>query len=139
MKTLFQGQFKIVPSNLPDSARQELLQDASPRYMWVALSEPIRQIGHDFLFLVLPVKLTPELVLHQCGQGVLCQTEAEARESMELLSEREKEPIVVVQAAGFGHVGKIKSFRCVITENSVCSRLGKNGRKQWWAWEREIE
>ena len=126
--------FNVVPTNLPESVKQELLQDiSSPRYMWVALSQPIRQIGHDFLFLVLPTKLTPELVSSkQCGRGVLCQTEAEAKESMELLAESEKEHIVVAQSAGFGVVAKIRNIRNLITEQSVRSRPRKNGERDWW-------
>jgi len=139
MKIPLQGEFQLVPTNLLESVKQELLQESSPRYMWVGLPEPIRQIGHDFLFLVLPIKLTPELVFKQCGRGVLCQTEAEAKESMDLLSKRETEHVVVAESAGFGIVGKIKNFRCVITEQSVRSRPGKNGEKQWWALEREID
>ena len=139
MKTPLQGQFKLEPTNLPESVKTELLQDNSPRYMWIALSQPVRQIGHEFSFIVLPVKLTPELVFKQCGRGVLCQTEAEAKESMELLSQQDKEHIGVVQAAGFGIVGKIKNWRKLVTEQSVRSRLGQNGEKQWWALEREID
>src|SRR5271157_1091301 len=139
MKTPLQGQFKFAPTNLPESVKSELLQDNSPRYMWVALSEPVRQIGHEFSCVVLPVKLGPELGFNQCGRGVLCQAEAEAKESMELLSQRDKEHIVIAQGAGFGVVGKITSFRKVIAEESVRSRLGPNGEKQWWALEREID
>jgi hypothetical protein len=139
MKIRLQGQFKVAPTNLPESVKTELLDDSSPRYMWIALPEPVRQIGHEFSFAVLPFKLTPELVFNQCGQGVLCQTEAEAKESVELLSERDKEHIVVAQGAGFGIVGTVKHLRHVITEQSARSRLGKNGEKQWWALEREID
>jgi hypothetical protein len=139
MKTPLQGQFKVAPTNLPESVKTELLQDNSPRYMWIALSQPVRQIGHEFSFIVLPVKLTPELVFKQCGRGVLCQTEAEAKESVELLSQQDKEHIVVAQAAGFGIVGKITNLRNLVTEQSVRSRLGQNGEKQWWALEREID
>src|ERR1035438_3623224 len=122
MKTPLQGQFKLEPTNLPESVKTELLQDNSPRYMWIALSQPVRQIGHEFSFIVLPVKLTPELVFKQCGRGVLCQTEAEAKESMELLSQQDKEHIGVVQAAGFGIVGKITKLRNLVTEQSARPR-----------------
>jgi hypothetical protein len=94
MKTPLQGQFKLAPTNLPESVKTELLQDNSLRYMWIALSQPVRQIGHEFSFIVLPVKLTPELVFKQCGRGVLRQSEAEAKESVELLSQQDKEPSV---------------------------------------------
>jgi hypothetical protein len=139
MKIPLQGQFKVVPTNLPESVKTELLQDNSPRYIWIALSEPVQQIGHEFSLVVVPVKLTPELFFSQCGQGVLCQTEAEAKESVELLSLRDKEHIVVAQSAGFGIVGKIKKLRHVITEHSTRSCLGRNGERQWWAMEREID
>jgi hypothetical protein len=139
MKTPLQGQFKFAPTNLPESVKGELIQDKAPRYMRIALSQPVRQIGHEFSFVVLPVKLTPELVFKQCGRGVLCQTEAEAKESVELLSQQDKEHIVLAQAAGFGIVGKITNVRNLVTEQSVRSRLGQNGEKQWWALEREID
>ncbi|MEI9862958.1 MAG: hypothetical protein WDN00_00035 [Limisphaerales bacterium] len=128
-----------MPTNLPETVKQEFLQDSLPRYIWVALPEPIQQIGHDFSFIVLPVKLTLDLALEQCGQGVLCQTEAEMKESMELLSEKAKKPIVLVQSAGFGIVGKITNFRSFITEQSVRYRVGKNGEREWWVLEREID
>ena len=139
MKTPLQGQFKLVPTNLPESVKSELLQDSSPRYMWVALHEPVRQLGHEFSFVVLPVKLTPDLVFEQCGQAVLCQSEAEAKESAELLTQRDSKPIVVAQGAGFGTVGKVTNIRHFIREQSVRSRVGKNGQKEWWALEREID
>ncbi|HEY1717581.1 MAG TPA: hypothetical protein VGH42_04705, partial [Verrucomicrobiae bacterium] len=139
MKIPFEGESKILPTNLPEQFKQEFLQDKSPRYIWVALPQPIRQIGHEFLFIVIPVKLTPELVLEQCGSGVLCQTEAEAKESMELLSLQAKEHIVVAQAAGFGIVGKITKSRSFIREISVRYRDGKGGKKEWGAFEREID
>jgi hypothetical protein len=139
MKTPLQGQFELASTNLPESVRTDLLQDNSPRYMWIALSQPVRQIGNEFSFVVLPVKLTPQLVFKQCGRGVLCQTEAEAKESVELLSQQDKEHIVVAQAAGFGIVGKITNLRNLVTEQSARRRLGQNGEKQWWALEREID
>src|ERR1051325_4761595 len=111
MKTPFQGRVNIEPTNLPEPVKAEFLGDSSPRYFRVALPKPLRQRGHEFSFVVVPVKLTPELIFSQCGKGVLCQTEAEAKESMELLSERDKEPIVVAQWEGCGIVGKVTNIR----------------------------
>jgi hypothetical protein len=139
MKIPLQGEFRIVPTDLPESVKKELLQDTSPRYIWVALPKGIRQIGRDFPFVVLPIKITPEFAFKQCGLGVLCETEAEAKESMELLSQRTKESLVVVQSPGFGTVGKLANVRHVITEHSVRSRPGKKGKRQWQASEREID
>ncbi len=139
LKTPFQGEVSIVPDNLPGSAKQELLEDPSARYIWVGLTKPVRQIGREFLFLVLPVKLDSENVLQQCGRGVLCETELEAKESVELLSQMGREHVGVIETAGFGIVGKIKGVRSVITEQSVRSRPGKNGKKRWFALEREID
>ncbi len=139
MKTPFEGQFKIVPTDLSESVKQEFLQDKSPHYIWVSLPEPIRQGGHDFSFATLPVKLTPELALEQSGRGVLCETEAEAKESMELLIQRDRKPIAVIQSAGFGIVGEITNCRHFTTELSVRYRNGKDGNKQWWVLERDID
>lgn len=139
MKTPFQGDCKIIPTDLPESFKLELLQASSPRYIWIFLPEPIRQIGHDFLFLVLPIKLTSELELRQCGPGVLCQAEAEMKESLELLANMAQEYIVSFQSAGFGSVGKVKKFRSVITEQSARFRPGKNGKDRWFVLEREID
>lgn len=139
MKVPFPGTFQIVTTNLPEEFRKELLEDTKPRYMWVALPEPIREIGCDFYFVVLPVKMVPSFVLKQCGRGVLCQTEAEAKESVKLLTERDKEHIVVAEAAGFGLVAKVTNPRCVITEQSVRNRAGNKGRRIWYALEREID
>jgi hypothetical protein len=50
MKTPLQGQFKVAPTNLPESVKGELIQDKAPRYMRIALSQPVRQIGHEFSF-----------------------------------------------------------------------------------------
>lgn len=139
MKIPFEGESRLVPTNLPEQFKQELLEAKSSRYIWIALPEPIRQVGHEFLFIVIPVKLTAELALEQCGRGVLCQTEAEAKESVELLTQQTKEPIVVVQSAGFGTVGKITRIRNFVTEISVRYRNGKDGKRQWGASEREID
>jgi hypothetical protein len=139
MKTPFEGEFKIVPTDLPEPLKQEFLQANSPKYIWVALPEPIQQRGHDFSFAVLPVKLTSDLALEQSGRGVLCQTEAEAKESMELLSQREKTPIVLIESAGFGMVGKVSNYRAITTEIGAYSRPVPNGGREWWAWEREID
>ena len=138
MKTPFEGQFKIVPTDLPESVKQEFLQD-KPHYIWMSLPEPIRKGGHDFSFATIPVRLTPELAFEQSGQGVLCETEAEAKESMELLTQRNRKPIVVVQSPGFGIVGEITNYRHFTTELSVRYRLGKDGNKEWWVLERDID
>lgn len=139
MKIPMQGEIRLIPNNLPESSKQELLQDKSPRYLWIALSTPIRQIGHDFPFAVVPMQLSPEIELRQCGRGVLCQTEAEAKESVELLSQRAKQPVVIVQTAGFGSVGRVTNFQCLIREQSVRHRLAIDGQKIWYALERDID
>ena len=129
MKTPFEGQTKLVPTELPEQFKQELLQEKAPRYIWVSLPEPIRQAGCDFSYVVIPVRLTSELALEQCGCGVLCQTEAEAKESLELLMVQAKEPIVALQAAGFGCVGKVTKSRSFINEISVRFRDGKGAAR----------
>src|ERR1017187_1368367 len=111
MKTPLQGQFRVAPTNLPESVKKELLQDNSPRYMWIALSQPVRQIGHEFSFVVLPVKLTPELVFKQCGRGFLCPVQPEKKENIGMISQQDKEHIGVVRAAGFAVLCKITNHR----------------------------
>jgi len=125
--------------DLPDAVKEELLNETSPRWTLVTLPQPVQQAGSEFPFAVLPLKLTANSVLKQIGKGVLCETEAEAKESMELLIQRDKKPIVVVQSAGFGIVGEIKNFRSLTTELSVRSRIGEDGNRQWWVLEREID
>ena len=139
MKLPFPGDFQIVTTNLPEAFRKQLLEDNKPRYVWVSLPQPIRELGCDFPFIVLPIKMTPDSVLKQCGRGVLCQTEAEAKESVELLTERDKEHIVVAEAPGFGVVAKVTNSRSVITEQSVRSRSGGKDKRIWYALEREID
>jgi hypothetical protein len=139
VKTPFEAETKLVPTELSESFKQELLREKSPRYIWVQLPEPIRQIGCDFSYAVIPVRLTSDNALEQCGRGVLCQTLEEAKESLDLLTQQAKEPIVAMQSAGFGCVGKITKIRSIINEISVRFRTGSNGKKEWWAFEREID
>ncbi len=139
MKTPFEGQIKLAPNDLPESVKQEFLENESPRYIWMSLPEPVRQAGVEFSFAAIPVKLTPELLFEQAGRGVLCETEAEAKESMELLSQRARKPIVLIQSAGFGIVGEITNCRHFTTELSVRYRTGKDGNKHWWVLERDID
>ena len=128
MKIPLESQFTIIPASLTESIKEELLRSTAPRYTWIALPDPIRLIGHDFAFAVLPLKLTPELALKQTGRGVACQTEAEAKETVELLSQAAKQHIVAFQTAGFGSVGTITHFRHIITEHSARCHNGKQGQ-----------
>ena len=139
MKLPFQGSFKYVPTNLPDSVKDELLKDTGPRYMLTTLPQPFHRIGRDFPFVVAPMKLSPELAFESCGKAVLCETEAEAKESMEMLANRAKEPVVYVQWPGAGVVGKITNAREIMHEVSVRCRTAEDGKKEWFAFEREID
>lgn len=127
--------------NWPDSLKETLLKSSreySTNYIWFAAPKPIKQGDQRFAFIVLPVEVTPELELKQCGRGVLCQTEAEAKESMELLSKRDKEHIVAFQAAGFGGVGIITNFKHLIREQAI-SHSETRGKRVWLALERNID
>jgi hypothetical protein len=139
MKTPFHGEFSIIESGVPDSFYQKMTQERSSQFIRIALSEPIRQIGHNFLHIVLRVEIAADRKLKQCGCGVLCQTEEEAMESMELLSSAAKQQICITQAAGVGMVGRATNIRHIIIEHSVQTRLGNLGKREWWALEREID
>jgi hypothetical protein len=139
MKLPFHGTLKYVPTNLPDTVKDELLKDKAPRYMWTALPQPVHRIGRDFPFIVAHMKLSSEFAFESCGNAVLCETEAEAKESMELLSNRAKEPVVFVQWPGSGAVGKITNAREFIHEVSVRCRTAEEGKKEWFAFERDID
>src|SRR5258708_14905973 len=139
MKMPFHGEIKIVPNALPEPVKQDLLYGNSRRYIWANLSKPVLQIGHEFSFIVFPLNLTPEGAFEHTGSLVLCQTEAEAKESMEMLSEAGRETLAILQTPGFGGVGKLTNIRHFSTEISVRFRRNADGTAEWWAFERGID
>jgi len=72
---------------------------------------PFMQDGQSFEFLVLPIEATTDGRLSQAGEGILCQSEDEAKETRTTLSEMRKPHLGVVQAAGFGLLVWITNFR----------------------------
>ena len=139
MKAALKDQFTLTPINLPDATKQELLHDNAPFYAWVKLPEPHRQDGNDFSYVVAPFKFTDEMKGIQNGAGVLCQTEAEAKETYENLRARGKKHLVAVQAAGFGIVGWVTSCRRTCNEIGVSYKLLPGGGKMWLAFDREVD
>jgi hypothetical protein len=138
MKVPFDGEFWFASDPLPVQVKEQFTSDIEPRYVWLKLNEPIRQLGHDFSFFVVPVILSRDLGLRQAGRGVLCQSEAEAKESFEILSQIAKKPVVMLQSAGFATVGRITGFRPFVRECSVRTLLEPTGERKWLALDREI-
>src|SRR5258706_2074851 len=81
------------------------LRDSREPYFISKHDPPLMQDGKSFEFLVLPIEATADGRLLQAGQGVLCQSEDEAKETRTRLSEIRKPHLGVVQAPGFGVVG----------------------------------
>jgi len=123
------------PSN--DSIKQFF--DGEVRYLAASLPKPHRQDGQDFSFAVVPYKLTEAFTLEQSGPGVLCQTKAEADESLENLDKRTRKHLVSVQWAGAGQVGWVKNFRRFVTEIGSWYKTLPDGKKLWVAMERETD
>ena len=139
MKAALKCRFTLVPDSLPDATKQELLNETEPRYCWVKLTQPIQQEGHDYSYLVVPFKLSAEMKMEQKGAGVLCQTEAEAKETFDNLKERSKKHLVTIQAAGFGTVGWVMSPRRIENEIGVMHKNLPDGKQLWLAFERETD
>ena len=132
MKAASKSQFSFTATNVPEAAKRELLQDTGPQWFLITLPQPHNQDGHDFSFVVAPFKFSDEMKAIQNGAGVLCQTEAEAKETFEILKERGKKHLVAVQAPGFGIVGWATNLRRVCNEIGVSLLRGK-----WLAFDRE--
>src|ERR1035438_5168670 len=119
MKAALRGRYEMTVTGLPDETRQVLLKETEPMYWQIRLSSPVRQDGQEFGHFVAPFKSLPDLKLVQTGPGVLCQTEAEAKESFENLRERDKKHLVLMQIAGFGIVGWATNLRRLVNEIGV--------------------
>ncbi|MDQ6631130.1 MAG: hypothetical protein M3Y82_05160 [Verrucomicrobiota bacterium] len=128
-----------IESNLPEATKLELLNDPEPRYIFVNFEKPHRQDGKDFFHVVAPVKLTSGNKLVQAGAGVLCQTEAEVKETLDSLTARNKKHLVTFQVAGIGGVAWLKNLRRITNEIGVLHKILPSGKKLWLAFEREID
>jgi molybdenum-dependent DNA-binding transcriptional regulator ModE len=84
--------------------------------------------------------LTLENQFQQVGRDVvLCQTQAEADESRELLTAAAKEHMGIFQSGNLGLVGFGKNLRSIITEHAARKMTLPGGKKVWMAIEREID
>ena len=129
----------VMTSLVSEKDKQMLLRETPPYYISVCLEKPVQLNGHEFTFIVLPVKLTLENQLQQAGRDVvLCQTQAEADESRELLTAA-KGDMCVFQAGNLGGVAFATSLRAIITEHAAGEMSLPGGKKVWMAREREID
>lgn len=135
MRIPYAAGFKMSAIKLTDDVKQQLLAEPEPRLGWVQLNPPHRQDGHDFYWLVAPLKLTSEKELQQRGAGVLCETEPEMKETLDNLIERGKKHLVVVQGAGFGTLGWSTNLRRTRNEIGVIPTR----EKMWLAFDREVD
>lgn len=129
----------MTPQNLPDETKQVLLRETEPFYWQIKLSSLVRQDGQDYSHLVAPFKSLPDLTQVQTGPGVLCQTEAEAKETFENLRERDKKHLVLMQTAGLGIVGWATHLRRFVNEIGVMYKKLPDGKMLWLAYERETD
>jgi hypothetical protein len=138
MKIPAKGEFGITGS-VSEKDKQALLRETPPHYIYIRLEKPFLLKGHEFAFIVLPVKLTPENQFRQVGLDyVLCQTQAEADESRELLTAA-KEDMCAFQAGNLGGVAFATNLRAIITEHAAGEMSLPGGKKVWMAREREID
>jgi hypothetical protein len=140
MKAALKGEVKV--SLAPSEPIAESLKDffgGKVRYLAGMMPSPHRQDGQDFLFVVVPYKLTEELNLEQSGPGVLCQTKAEADESLENLDKRTRKHLVSVQWPGAGQVGWVSNFRRYVTDILFFPKTVDDGKIIWVAIERETD
>ena len=120
MKAPFKGKFTLNPT--PEQITEAVKQDfgGEVRYIWATLGKPIVQDGQKYGYLVAPCKLVDGLKFEQQGAGVLCQTEAETKETYENLCNRSKKHLVSAQWAGGGIVGWASNLRRFVTEIVIC-------------------
>jgi hypothetical protein len=137
VKAPLRGKIKYAPVGLSDEIKERLLKETEPLYWQIALARPMRQEGQDFHWLVVPIKMTPDMKGEQSGAGVLCQTEAEAKETFESLKDRGKKYLVAVQTAGFGIVGWATHPRHTCNEIVIVRRKSADGKKLWVAVDQE--
>lgn len=140
MKVALKAKFTFTPQT-QDQLTEAMKQDFAngPQYMWAKIPEPFEQDGQQFSYVVAPFKLTDEGIFEQKGPGVLCQTEAEAKESFENLRNRTKKHLISAQWAGGGIVGWASGFRRFVTEIVIFCKNLPDGNKKWVVVERETD
>jgi hypothetical protein len=139
MRAALRGKVTFQPLDWPEAVKQDFLSVEQPRYCWFKLDPFIRQDERDFFYAVAPFKVNDQMTLEQYGAGVLCETETEAKESFQKLTERSKKFPVVAQWAGYGTVGWVTNHRQIGNEISVIYKTLPDGKVVWIAREREID
>jgi hypothetical protein len=140
MKTPARGKITFEVSEFSEQVKRMLLRESSPCYLSIPLKKSVQVAGHEFSFAVLPIKMTPENQLQQIGRDVvLCQTQAEANESGELLTAAAKQDVGTIQVGNLGGVAFSTNLRCIITEYATVKKTLPGGRRVWMAIERKID
>lgn len=136
MKAPAEGEIKFEAGQVSEQIKQVLSRESSPCYM--SVRNTVQLNGHEFSFVVLAIKLTPENQFQQVGRDVvLCQTEAEADESRELLTAAAKEHMGVFQAGNLGGVAFASKLRAVNTKFVAKKVASPSGKNNWTAFEVE--
>lgn len=132
MKVPAEGKIEFWPGQVPEQARQVLARESSPCHISIQLQKPVQLNGLEFSFIVLPIQLTPDNQFQQVGQDVvLCQTQAEADESRELLAAAAKEHMLIIQAGNLGGIAFASRLR-VFNTKFVAKQVTKPGGKKVW-------
>jgi hypothetical protein len=141
MKIPAKGQFKFSVLDMPESARAELLKNDSTSYAGCPVSESINLGGNTYPFVVGKFKMTPKHEFEQVGDDVvLCETEAEMKESVQLLSEMTREVMVAMQCGNIGLVAFVQpGGRCIIPGFTVGQKTLPDGKKVWVVAELEMD
>lgn len=141
MKIPATGQFKFVALDLSESTKAELLKSDSTSYVGCPLNEPLNVGGNTYSFVVGKFKMTPKHEFEQMeNEVVLCQTEEEMKESVQLLSEAAAEVMVAMQCGNIGTVAFAQpGVRCIIPGFSVGQKTLPDGKKVWVVAELEMD
>src|ERR1022692_2688098 len=98
--------------------REELAQRREKNECVISfrLNEPIQHEGENCLFVVFPIRITPELNLEQTGEGILCVDEDRANEVRNgiALKNQNIPPVVLASWSGgftLGTMSNIQKFR----------------------------
>jgi hypothetical protein len=127
----------VMTGSVSEKDKQMLLRETPPYYISVCLEKPVQLNGHEFTFIVLPVKMTLENQFQQDGRDVVvCQTQAEADESRELLTAA-KGDMCVFQAGNLGGVAFATNLRKLNTRFLAKKVTSPGGKKVWMTFELE--
>jgi hypothetical protein len=115
----------------PDAAAADRLA------LVVPLEKPIEQGGEKFRFLVAPFSRITETTFLQVGPGVLCQTKAEADETLAAMAESQRKHFDVFQLPTFGGIAIINNLRPFESWFDPFWLTSADGKKEWFAVERK--